>query len=203
MNALISIFSRFSLFVLIMQFLFISALLLKGGEFLSSPKHEPQKADLIVVLGGGVGDRLKKGYELFASGLSTRILLTGFPELNDGVLPVYAKWRIRYLTELGIPESAILTDNTAKNTVEEARIIKKLMLENQWKNVLIVSDPPHLRRLSIIFSKVFEDRSNLNYALISSNSSWWSASRWWKNTISAQFFILEVIKLFYFYFRNI
>ncbi len=161
------------------------------------------KADLIVILGGGTGDRVKKGADLYTKGFASTVLTTGFPEMNENVLPTYSKWRLQYLIEQGVPKRSILLDSSAKNTYEEAVIINQLMINNKWQSVLIVSDPPHLRRLSIIFSFIFGDKSDLSFFLISSSPDWWSAQYWWKNTISAQFVLLEVFKLTYFYFNKL
>lgn len=174
-----------------------------GNEFFSTPQGKPIKADLVVILGGGVGERLKKGVELYRQGYTNKILVTGFPEIDRDVLPTYSKWRMKYLIEQGIPMKTLILDDSAKNSYEEAMAIKKLMLKYRWHRVLVVSDPPHIRRLSIIFSSVFENNNDLSFLLIASEPAWWATKSWWSNTISAQFVLLEVFKLGYFFLNYV
>lgn len=182
-----------------MQLVFFSLLVAFGKVFFSTPQCKPNNADLIVILGGGVGARLKKGIELYRHEYSNKMFVTGFPEMDRDVLPTHSKWRIQYLIEQGIPKKSLILDDSAKNSYEEAVAVKKLMLENQWYKVLVVSDPPHLRRLSYIFSAVFETSNDLSFLLVASEPAWWAGNYWWSNTISAQFVLLEVVKLGYFF----
>ncbi|MBU2568694.1 MAG: YdcF family protein [Gammaproteobacteria bacterium] len=201
--AFVAIIRWINTLIIISEVLFVFALIIFGGFFFSTPEFEPRPADLIVVLGGGGGDRINKGLDLFNAGYSNDMLITGLPEMNNDVMPTYSKWRLQYLIEQGVPKRSIILDDSAKNTYEEAVNIKRLMINNKWQRVLIVSDPPHLRRLSIIFSFVFGDKSDLSFFLISSSPEWWSAQYWWKNTISAQFVLLEIFKLIYLYFNKL
>lgn len=196
------IISWLSIFIVISQIILAAVLVEFGGGLFSTPRYQPNKADLIVILGGGAGDREKKGVDLYFSGYSKRILMTGFHKMNNGVIPAYAMWRLNYVLGKGIPEDAILLDYSAKNTFEESIRIKELMLSNKWHKVIVVSDPPHMRRLSIILKKVFGDKSNMSFLLIPSEPIWWNAEYWWKNTVSAQFILVEVVKMIYFYIAN-
>ena len=59
----------------------------------------------------------------------------------------YLHWRSQYLLEQGVLADALLFDNQASNTHQEAINIAALMQTHHWQNVLVISDPPHLRRL--------------------------------------------------------
>lgn len=196
------ILGRVCVVIVLFQFVFVGVLIAFGGRFLSSPQFEPEEADLIAILGGGVGERLKKGAELYRLGYANKILVTGFPEMDGNTLPTYSIWRQKYLLEQGIPEQSLILDNSAKSSFTEAVAIRKLMLESKWRKVLIVSDPPHLRRLNIMLSSVFTKNDNLSFYLIASEPRWWRPQNWWADTISAQFVLLEVLKLGYFFLQS-
>lgn len=172
-----------------------------AGYFLEGPANDPVSADLIVVLGGAsMSDRINKAAELYRKGYAERLLVTGFSENVSKVIPLIADWRVRYLEQLGVPRSAIIADSSARSSWMEAELVSRFLHERQWKTALIVSDPPHLRRLSWAFNKVFSG-SSFDYRLISSEPKWWTPARWWNNSASMSFVMSEFIKLIYYRFE--
>ena len=71
------------------------------------------------------------------------------------------------------------------------------MQKQKWQSVIIVSDPPHMRRLAWTWARVFKD-SGLHYVLVASEPEWWSPGGWWKYEQSGAFVIMEYIKLAYY-----
>jgi hypothetical protein len=65
--------------------------------------------------------------------------------------------------------------------------------------VLVVSDPPHMRRLSWVWGRVFAG-SGKTYTLVASNMENWDAGHWWRTSLNAQFVFAEYIKLGYYLF---
>lgn len=194
---LLAFFYRLSAFAVIIQLLFLYWIFYFGGSFFSSPKGSVSQSDIIVILGGGTGDRLQKGIELYKQGFSNRILLTGFPDLSLDAIPSHVKWRLHYLIESGIPDSVITIDGTARSSFEEAVLIKNFLAKNNLNKALIVSDPPHIRRLSYLFSVASNNEKLFSYDLITSNPDWWSEEYWWKNKYAAEFVLMEIIKMVY------
>jgi uncharacterized SAM-binding protein YcdF (DUF218 family) len=185
--------------------IFISgAMLLLGivnaGNYLSSPADEPHKADLIVVLGGDAGSRSITGARLFTQDYAPRVLLTGLDDGEKEALPYYLHWRSLVLVARGVPKEVILYDLESANSQEEALNTLRLMVECSWNNVLVVSDPPHMRRLSGVWGEVFKG-SNKKFSLIEAVPRWWNAERWWANEISGKFVINEYIKLGYYWVK--
>lgn len=189
-------------FVVLIQLISFVCLINWGGVFFSTPNNAPEKSDLIVVLGGGTGDRLEKSLELYNAGYAPKLLLTGLPEMHQQVLPTYSTWRKKYLLEQNVPETSILIDNSARNSLEEARAVKELMQKHNWHKVIIVSDPPHLRRLSMIYSNIFTPKNDSIVYLVKSNPTWWNAKQWWRNPVATQFVLLEILKTFNFQFGS-
>jgi len=97
----------------------------------------------------------------------------------------------------GVAESALLFDLVSLNSYQEAQNTADLMAQKGWKKVLVVSDPPHMRRLESVWKQAFAG-SGREFRLISAQPYWWQANRWWSNEISVKFVVNEVIKLGYY-----
>lgn len=156
------------------------------------------RCDLIVALGGDAGYRVAKAYDLYRKGYGTRILLTGAEGSLEVAREPYLGWRARYLIQKGVPRHAILLDSKSANSLEEASNTLDLMRREGWASVLVVSDPPHLRRLSLLWDSRFRNEGK-SFVLIASEPEWWNAGRWWSHDHAAAFVLAEVIKLIYYY----
>ena len=98
----------------------------------------------------------------------------------------------------GVPEQALLLDRRSMNSWEEAVNTLKLLQSMKLDRVLVVSDPPHMRRLSWVWGKVFEG-SGKQFTLVASEMPDWDEARWWRTSTSAQFVFGEYIKLAYYF----
>jgi uncharacterized SAM-binding protein YcdF (DUF218 family) len=169
----------------------------QAGAFLAAPAQTAVKSDLIVSLGGEMGERSEMAAELYRAGYGGRVLLTGFAGAPPDPRRQFLNWRIQYLLEQRVPAEALLIDATANNSWEEAANTLKLMREHGWRRVLVISEPPHLRRLSWTWSRVFEG-SGMEYRLIASPMSHWNADAWWRDERSGVFVITEYLKIAYY-----
>jgi uncharacterized SAM-binding protein YcdF (DUF218 family) len=126
---------------------------------------QPRKADAIVVLGGGVGEsgKVGQGYEeraqyaveLYKKGCARYIVFSsGYMYLFKETLVMKA-----LAVSLGVPESAIILENRASNTYENAICIKEISDNARWKSILLLSSPYHMLRVSKVFRKVASDVS--------------------------------------------
>lgn len=168
------------------------------GCYVSSPSDEPVKADLIVALGGDAGARIVKARELYVNGFAPRVLLTGIENGVDETRHADLNWRVAFLVEGGVPRDAILYEAQSRNTWDEAVNTHRLLEANGWHSVLVVSDPPHMRRLSWVWRKVF-DGKGMTYRLIAASMPEWDAAHWWRQRTSAPFVLMELIKLGYYH----
>ena len=189
-----AIFRIFLLFVVITSA--ISATIYLGlGALVSLHSSKPEKADVIVILGGDGGLRVKKGAELYNAGYARNILLTGID--SRYYRPTHPNWRERKLMALGVPKSAIEVDTWSETTWEEAENTAEMMDRNGWNKVIIVSDPPHMLRLHRTWKKAFAD-SPKRFTLVTTNPEWWNPLLWWDNSTSFRFVLSEIKKnLFY------
>lgn len=177
--------------------LLVPGYLLGAGSILSAPADQPCPVDLLIVLGGGHGDRITRGYELIQKGYATKVLLTGVWNQQPINQFTAADERISYLEKRGITRQSIYLDASAESTFEEASLILSFMNQHQLKRALIVTDPPHLLRLKGVINKT-TGTSDLQLRLIPTHPAWWNASTWWANPVSAAFVLKETTKLLYY-----
>lgn len=167
-----------------------------AGRFLAAPAQAPEKADLIVALGGDGGSRVLTAAQLYHRNWAPRILLTGVDGGDAGARDAFLEWRALLLADRGVPRSALLFERNAGNSREEAAAVRTLMEREGWRRVIVVSDPPHLRRLHRIWARTLRG-SGFEFRLVASEMPAWNASRWWTHERSAQFVLMELIKIVY------
>ena len=152
----------------------------------------------MVVLGGDGGDRGLSAAGLYAAGMAPRLLLAGMEGTPSGVRRAIMHWRVQVLTEQGVPQGQLEFDFESNNSREEALNTRRLMETRGWHRVLVVSDPSHMRRLSWIWSRVFEG-SGLEYSLVASSPADWKPDIWWRDEKSGAAVIMEYIKIAYYW----
>jgi uncharacterized SAM-binding protein YcdF (DUF218 family) len=170
---------------------------LGAGHFLAAPAQPPVKADLMVALGGDNGARADRVLELYRKRFAPKVLLTGMEGGRWRTRAAYLHWRARYLVDEGIPEEVLLYDRRAASSWEEAVNTLQLMQAMKLDRVLVISDPAHMRRLSLVWGKVFSG-SGKAYTLVASDAEDWDAAHWWRTSLNAQFVFAEYIKLAYY-----
>lgn len=124
---------------------------------------EVEKSDVILIPGGSHPQLMERAVELYNNGLACYILPSGG---FNSKLPNYeSEWE--YLktigTMLGVPEMAILKEDKAKHTFENAELSwKKIQSMNiDVKNVILVCKAFHSRRALLTYQSVFP--SNVNF----------------------------------------
>ncbi len=121
----------------------------------------PRKADIAVVLGGGGGSRLKKGLALYAAGMVDRIVLV---DKNKQCWDAMLRRQCPACTsEVG----KIVFLSGSINTQTDARLVFEYCRENSITGVLVVTDPYHTRRASLLFNSLFKP-SNIQVTVVSS-----------------------------------
>jgi uncharacterized SAM-binding protein YcdF (DUF218 family) len=130
--------------------------------FIASPLEIvdiPQKADVIAVMGGGVGESGKagEGYQervqsavaMYDARLSDNILfLSGYMYLMKEA------YVMRTLSiALGVPPGKILLDDKPVNTYDMVKALEALCRTKGWRSAIIVSSPYHMLRLKLLCEK--------------------------------------------------
>lgn len=122
-------------------------------------EEKPEAADAIVWLQGDQLDRGPKVWELFTAGFAPTIVITGNNVLvgkgcrlgeNDAPLLDLTT----FLTDRGVPNEAIVVDDSAMNTIEQAKHIVALARAHGWQKILLVTSPYHQARAYLTFEKI-------------------------------------------------
>ncbi len=137
--------------------------------------EDAPKADAIVLLGGGMGantnaypyaemwngaDRVWHAARLYKAGKAPLVIPTGSGE-RESTVPL--------LRDLGVPESAIVVEDEARNTEENAKFVEKLLTAHlttdsppqlpttnyqlPTKKVLLVTSAWHMRRSVLMYRR--------------------------------------------------
>ncbi|WP_316735997.1 YdcF family protein [Pedobacter aquatilis] len=134
-------------------------------------KYPPQrKYDIGILLGGfsksnkdgelavsDRGDRLIQTIHLFKTGVVKKILISGGSGKLIGTEPIEADITLKYLKDIGIPDSSIIVENKSKNTIENAKY--SVELANNYRpnaSVLIITSAWHIPRSKMIFNRAFK-----------------------------------------------
>ena len=131
--------------------------------FFASPlkiSNIPQKADVIVVFGGGVGEtgspgkstieRARYAAILYTQGYSDKILF------SSGYTYIYndAENMKLFAMSMGVPEKNILLEQKANSTYENVFFSKKILDQNDYKTILLISSPYNMKRVKLVFDKL-------------------------------------------------
>jgi uncharacterized SAM-binding protein YcdF (DUF218 family) len=108
----------------------------------------PVKADVMVVLGGGLGERPERAAELFNDHDAPRIIVSG--EGDDGI-------NRRMLLKAGVPANAIRLESKSRTTRENAEFTIKLLRAENAHRVVLVTSWYHSRRALMCFEHYAPD----------------------------------------------
>ena len=201
----------FFVFVVIYSLLsyFHGPILTRMGEYLIV-KHSPQESDLIVCLAGGNVDRGLATADAFQKGLAPRIFMAREESADAYDLvrergidyPEDVDLMMMLLEQLGIPRSVFLTsDRTVDSTIDEAEVIKDLVIEKGYESMILVTSPTHSRRAWLTFKKVFEE-TNVRILVLPSSYSEFNPDNWWEQRKYVREVIIEYQKLIYYSFKH-
>jgi uncharacterized SAM-binding protein YcdF (DUF218 family) len=116
-----------------------------------------QRADAIVVLGAAqyVGRpspvlraRLDHAIALWSRGMAPVLIVTGGMGVGDTTTEGAVSRE--YALKRGVPDSAILVENAGRTTRESLRAAAEIMRVRDLKSAILVSDPFHMLRLSVV-----------------------------------------------------
>ena len=102
----------------------------------------PVNADVMLVLGGGLGERPERAAELFKQHAASRIIVSGLGdcEINR-----------RILVKAGVPAGAIQLESRSRTTRENAEFTVQLLRAESVHRVILVTSWYHSRRALACF----------------------------------------------------
>ncbi len=131
--------------------------------FLASPLkivQPPKSADAIVVFAGGAGEsgrpgqgheeRVQYAVQLYKEGFAPKIIF------SSGYTLIYKEPILMEALAIsqGVPKNAIILEEESISTYDNVRLVKNILDKEKWSEVLLISSPYHMRRVSMVMKKV-------------------------------------------------
>lgn len=130
-------------------------------QFAATSNTSLSRFDAIIVLGTPTDSdgnptpeqlaRVTEAVREYERGVAPRLILTGGPAHNHFV---EAQAMARAAHALGIPESALLLEPQALDTVQNARYSVTILEKHGWRSAEVVSSQAHLPRAAMIFGRL-------------------------------------------------
>ncbi|MCB9046993.1 MAG: YdcF family protein [Chitinophagales bacterium] len=98
--------------------------------------------------------RLNKAVELYKQGAAGKIIVTGAAVDNQFV---ESEVMALYCIKQGVPDTDIYIESNAKNTYENARLVKGIMKEKGYKKAIVVTSSFHKLRAQQFFSRELKE----------------------------------------------
>jgi len=161
----------------------------------------PQKADAIVVLGGGLETRPAAAAELYHQGFAPLVVYTDQewkPCRMLGCDESAGEITRRLLATQGLPEAAMtVVGQAAGSTWEESMAVREWARTNGVQHLIIVTDIFHTRRCRWLFRKLFRP-VGIEVRIIGVKNPRYTATDWWKYEEGLLAFQNEIVKLGYY-----
>ena len=175
-------------FLTLVAFLFRVPLMTAAGQALVEDDG-PQKADLILVLGGDdFGTRIIKAAQLQQAGYAPYVLVSGPPHL----LGPESNETIEYARRRGYSPSLFRPlPSRANSTRSETAIIGQYLREHSVKKLILVTSNYHTRRAAKLMRQA---SPGIWVVVVPAPDPFFSPSTWWKTRNGQRTFLLEWTK---------
>lgn len=162
----------------------------------------PEKADAVLVLGGGMDSRPFAAADFYRRGLAPLVLVADTsksPAVKLKVAPQDTEVARGILRKLGVPDSAVQSfGNEVTSTREEAAGLRQWLEQHPVKRLIIPTDPFHTRRVRYIFERELRG-TGVQLTVTSISNDRYDPLAWWKSEEATLHFQNEGIKLAYYW----
>lgn len=159
-------------------------------------ENEYEKADVIVVFGGGERtERVDHALYLYEQKYAERILLSG--GVGRSLTSVPWAVRMKKYLEKFVPSEQIYIDEKAESTFDNAKHTIDVMKKNNWRKAIIVTSPYHMKRSLWILERISKsDSHEFKWIPNATTTSSVSSDSWWQDDWSKRIVIEEYVKYF-------
>ncbi len=165
-----------------------------GLGFYLSPQSPLSKADAIVAISGGeTATRTDEAVQLYRDGWASHIIFSG--AALDPTSPSNAEAMAARARSQGVPATVMLLDEAATNTRENAADVARIIQDQNYHSIILVTSPYHQRRAAIAFER--ELGSGVSVINHSSYDQNWRRSHWWATSYSRSLTLSELQKVMY------
>lgn len=160
-----------------------------------------QKADAIVLLGGGIETRPFAAAQLYREGYAPKILVMknrSGPTAQLGITAPETEIIRKVLVQAGVAEGDVAyTRDEVTSTYEESTTVRNWAKANHVKTVIIPTDVFHTRRVSWVFRKQFQG-TGVQVIVRVVPVREYKADVWWQHEEGLVAFQNEVLKYAYY-----
>lgn len=182
------------------------------GDFLVLDE-EPVPSDAVVVLCSGVEyyPRLIEAAELFRKGFARKVVINGNRKTDvlrsleekgfERCCPWYEE-SLRILSMFGVPKDQVIciSAEDAYDTVSEAEIVGREILQKEFTKIIITTSKFHTRRARFIWNKRFGD--TLSICSVSAKTDPYNPKGWWKEGRQIRWVLAEYGAWIYYWWKT-
>jgi uncharacterized SAM-binding protein YcdF (DUF218 family) len=147
------------------------------------------RAEAMLVLGDDnfSGDRASRAAELYHGGMAPLVVASGRRlRPYSGIAELIEK----DLENRGVPPAQIVRlTHDAKNTQEEAIALRRIALQRNWQQVLVVTSNYHTRRARYIMRKTFP--ATISVEVAPARDSDFNPDSWWTTRKGQELFFMK------------
>jgi len=157
-----------------------------------------KKVDVIIVISGDKGERLKHAVKLFHKKFTNYLLVSGcdHPNHPDSYTPAMREKAV----SLGVPQANIIMDlGSNTSTGDQAINVIEILKEKKFKSAIIVTSDYHTRRTRMMFQRACQNDTIqilMSYPVINS----FDHNERWKSGLRKRIVVYESIKLVWYWF---
>ena len=159
------------------------------------------KADVIVVLGGGLETRPFEAARLYHLGLAPKILLMNprlTPTQGMGLIPAEAEIARQVLLKQEVKEADIaVAPDLVNSTYEESIAVRNWAKTNHIKRLIIATDVFHTRRVRWLFGKEL-GAAGIQVEIAAVPVREYTMADWWQHELGVVAFQNEILKYAYY-----
>ncbi len=163
-----------------------------------------EKADAIMLLGGGIQTRTFEAARLYHQGYAPRVMVADVklePTDGLGVTVPQVELMKQVLLKNGVPPEAItIVGNQVSSTHEEALALRDWVRVSGGHKFIIPTELFHTRRVSWFFQKTLKG-TGAEIRVQALDPLKYTSSNWWQREEGLEDFQKEVIKSVYYFFR--
>jgi uncharacterized SAM-binding protein YcdF (DUF218 family) len=200
------------LFIALLLYLSSGMIMTRLGGFLVLDE-KPVPSDAVVVLCTGVEyyPRLIEAAELFKKGFARKVVINGnrktdvLRRLEEKGFQRCCPWyeeSLRILLMFGVPKDQVIciSAEDAYDTVSEAEIVGKEILQKKFTTIIITTSKFHTRRARFIWNKRFGD--TLSICSVSAKTDPYNPKGWWKEGRQIRWVLAEYGAWIYYWWKT-
>lgn len=173
-----------------------------------------ERSDAVVVLFTAVEwyPRLTEAAVLYREGYVGKVVVNGNRKTDtlrdleqrgfQGCCPWYEE-AMRILSLLGVPREAVMAVSAedAYDTVSEARVVGKALLEAGLSKVIVTTSKFHTRRARYVWKSTFSDQ--LTIRTVAARDDPYSPEAWWKDGRQIRWVLAEYGAWIYYFWKRL